>query len=282
MRNFWGAIERLKRAYYVGTVLCKAIGLMELVLWLRSVPLPLSRLRSERITCHLSFVFWRSFTSVKKLPPLILSVALVLSVGQARADFDAGVAAYELSDFVSALREFRLSAIQGDARAQYMLGLMHAGGHGMLADHIEAMRWFRRAANQGHAKSQFELGVMHQRGLSPSGSSPRVINDPVTGFGVAPAPNHQRLGISYAEAAKWYGLAANQGLVEAQYNLGLMYASGGGVPEDYVRAYVWWTVAKRHGNEQAATKLKILEPLMSRKDIVDAESRADEWWKQNP
>ena len=97
-----------------------------------------------------------------------MSVALVLSVGQARADFDGGVAAFELSDFVSALREFRLSAIQGDARAQYMLGLMHAGGHGTLADHIEAMRWFRRAANQGHAKSQFELGVMHQRGLNPS------------------------------------------------------------------------------------------------------------------
>ena len=226
-------------------------------------------------------MFWRSSTFVKKkLPPFILGVVLLLSFGQTRADFDGGVAAYELSDFVSALREFRSGATQGDAQAQYMLGMMHAGGHGMLADHTEAMKWFRRAANQGHAKSQFELGVMHQRGMSSSVSHTRVIAK--TGFGVAPAPNHQRLGISYAEAAKWYSLAANQGLVEAQYNLGLMYASGGGVPEDYVRAYVWWSVAKGHGNEQAATKLRILDPVMSRKDIVEAGTRADKCREQQP
>ena len=280
MRNSWGSTEWLDYAYYVSSVRCEVSGLMRFVIWLRLLLRRSSQIRNECKSCYLCSVFLGSFIFVKKLPPLILGVVLVLSVGQAKADFDGGVAAYELSDFVSALREFRLAATQGDVRAQYMLGLMHAGGHGMLADHTEAMRWFRRAANQGHARSQFKLGVMHQRGMSSSVNPPRVIAK--TGFGVAPAPNHQRLGISYAEAAKWYGLAANQGLVEAQYNLGLMYASGGGVPEDYVRAYVWWTVAKRHGNEKAATKLKILEPLMSRKDIVEAESRADEWRSQHP
>ena len=238
-----------------------------------------SRIRSECKSINLTVVCCRSVTSAKRLSALVFSLVLVFTFAQARADFDDGLAAFELSDFVSALQEFRLGAGQGDAGAQYMLGLMHAGGHGVLLDHNEAMRWFRRAANQGHAKSQFELGVMHQRGMSASVDLPKVVA--ATGFGVPPAPNHQRLGISYGEAVKWYNLAANQGLVEAQYNLGLMYASGGGVPEDFVRAYVWWTVAKRHGNEQAAINLKILEPLMTKKDIIEAEFRADQWRRED-
>jgi TPR repeat protein len=39
---------------------------------------------------------------------------------------------------------------------------------------------------------------------------------------------------------KWYRLAAEQGHAKAQYNLGLMYYNGEGVPEDYVIAYMWW------------------------------------------
>ncbi len=40
-----------------------------------------------------------------------------------------------------------------------------------------------------------------------------------------------------AEAVRWYRLAADQGYAAAQYNLGIMYASGLGVPLDYVQEY---------------------------------------------
>ena len=36
---------------------------------------------------------------------------------------------------------------------------------------------------------------------------------------------------------------AEQGHASAQYNLGLMYVNGEGVPQNNVRAYVWWSVA---------------------------------------
>ncbi len=35
----------------------------------------------------------------------------------------------------------------------------------------------------------------------------------------------------YAEAIKWYTLAADKGAMEAQYNLGQLYGSGEGLPE---------------------------------------------------
>jgi uncharacterized protein len=47
----------------------------------------------------------------------------------------------------------------------------------------------------------------------------------------------------YAEALMWYRLAAAQGDAEAQYRLGLVYSLGNGVPQDYVQAHKWFTLA---------------------------------------
>ena len=47
----------------------------------------------------------------------------------------------------------------------------------------------------------------------------------------------------YGEAAKWYRLAAEQGNARAQSNLGSMYARGEGVPQDYVQAHMWADLA---------------------------------------
>ena len=44
------------------------------------------------------------------------------------------------------------------------------------------------------------------------------------------------------EAVRWFRLAAEQGNALAQYNLGLMYANGRGVPQTNLRAYVWFSV----------------------------------------
>ena len=54
-----------------------------------------------------------------------------------------------------------------------------------------------------------------------------------------------------AEAVKWYRLAAEQGNATAQYNLGNMYDLGDGVPQSNVSAYVWYSVAATQGHETA-------------------------------
>ena len=43
----------------------------------------------------------------------------------------------------------------------------------------------------------------------------------------------------YAEAMKWYLLAAEQGYAGAQNNLGLVYGNGEGVPKDSAEAVKW-------------------------------------------
>lgn len=56
------------------------------------------------------------------------------------------------------------AAEQGDASAQFKLGLMYDHGYGVPEDGAEAVRWYRMAAEQGHVPAQNNLGVMYAGG----------------------------------------------------------------------------------------------------------------------
>jgi TPR repeat protein len=52
-------------------------------------------------------------------------------------------------------------------------------------------------------------------------------------------------------AVKWWKLAAEQGIADAQFNLGLMYSTGQGVPQDNKTAVKWWKLAAEQGDAEA-------------------------------
>ena len=47
-----------------------------------------------------------------------------------------------------------------------------------------------------------------------------------------------------------------KGMQRLRYTLGFMYATGAGVPENSISAYVWWSMAKTQGDTDAATILR--------------------------
>ncbi len=113
--------------------------------------------------------------------------------------------AYNGGDYATALAEWTPLAEQGDADAQYLVGLMHDDGQGMPADASVAAHWYRLSAEQGYAPAQNNLGALY-----------------FAGHGV---------GRSSSEAARWFRLAAEQGFAAARSNLGVLQASGrGGAP----------------------------------------------------
>ena len=67
-------------------------------------------------------------------------------------------------DAVEAVRWYRLAAAQGNARAQFNLGVMCVGGEGIPQDYREAVRWYRLAAEQGLVQAQTNLGFMFATG----------------------------------------------------------------------------------------------------------------------
>ena len=81
----------------------------------------------------------------------------------------------------------------------------------------------------------------------------------------------------YVEAVKWYRLSAAQGYDLAQNNLGFMYASGQGVPQDYVEAHKWWNLAAAQGDADAVKNRDKVARLMTPAQIAEAQKLAREW-----
>src|ERR1044071_833981 len=84
----------------------------------------------------------------------------------------------------------------------------------------------RHAVGQGDADAQYRLAIEFARG---TGGVKR----------------------DYAEAAKWYRKAADQGHTEAQYELGRLYAQGLGVPRNYSDAAKSYLLAAEKGHVAA-------------------------------
>ena len=59
----------------------------------------------------------------------------------------------------------------------------------------------------------------------------------------------------YKEAVKWYTKAAELGDVDAQNNLGAMFDNGEGVVQDYKEAFKWFTKAAEQGDVDAQYNL---------------------------
>lgn len=60
---------------------------------------------------------------------------------------------------------------------------------------------------------------------------------------------------NYTEAAYWYRKAAEQGLSQAQNNLGVMLKDGQGITQNYVEAVQWFKRAAQQGNTLAEMNL---------------------------
>mmetsp|Transcript_6895 Transcript_6895/g.17605 ORF Transcript_6895/g.17605 Transcript_6895/m.17605 type:complete len:189 (+) Transcript_6895:361-927(+) len=65
---------------------------------------------------------------------------------------------------VLAAKWFRKAADQGNAYAQYDLGMFYKHGRGVPQDLFESATWFRAAAKQGHTDSCFQLGEIFRKG----------------------------------------------------------------------------------------------------------------------
>ena len=189
--------------------------------------------------------------------PLALPLALpAMALASPQDDLEKGRAAHEAKDYPEAVRWYRKAAEQGNASAQFNLGLMYAEGKGVAQDDREAVRWFRKAAEQGHAEAQNNLGNSYR-----------------TGLGVAR---------DYREALRWYHKAAEQGHIDAQYNLGAMYWLGIGVmqvmrPHNNVRAHKWFNIASALGGKFKTDLLQLVEKKMNAQQIAEAQREAKKW-----
>lgn len=67
----------------------------------------------------------------------------------------------------------------------------------------------------------------------------------------------------YAKAAKWHTLAADQGNANSQFYLGIMYEKGQGVPQDDAVSHRWFDLSAARGDQEAVKSRDTAPPRMT-------------------
>ena len=179
-------------------------------------------------------------------------------------------------------------AEQGDADAQYNLGVLYDNDQGVSPDYNEAAKWYRKAAEQGHEKAQYNLGVLYDlgRGVRQDCSEAAKWYRKAAKQGNASAQCD--LGVLYFygrgvsqddnKAVKWSRKAAEQGDADAQCNLGVYYYFGRGVRQDYNEAAKWYRKAAEQGDADAQCNLGILYDLG--RGVSQDDNEAAKWYRK--
>ena len=71
--------------------------------------------------------------------------------------------------------------------------------------------------------------------------------------------------------------AADRGAPDALFELGLCYANGQGVPQDFVEAHKWFNIAAIRGSQPARERRAELALDMTPEQIAEAQRQAREW-----
>ena len=94
---------------------------------------------------------------------LFFGLAASLLAVPAMADVKAGTDAWNRGDYGTAVKEWRQSAINGNAEAQFNLGQAYKLGRGVAADPKQAGDWFLKAALQGNVQNRAPSICLEQR-----------------------------------------------------------------------------------------------------------------------
>ena len=78
----------------------------------------------------------------------------------------------------------------------------------------------------------------------------------------------------YKSAVKWWTSAAEQGLAEAQFNLGVMYDNGQGVLQDNVHVHMWYNISAYNGDIKASENRDLIAKRMTPSQIEKAQTLA--------
>lgn len=190
---------------------------------------------------------------------LALTVAIACLIGgsaAASAQLAKGIELFDRAEFDAAERELAPLAKNGDAKAQYVLGVMYLNGMVQPPSKTAALEMMIRSGELGFDRAYVELARMYREGHG-------VDQD-------------------FAKSFFWSMKAANAGDVGAQLQVADSLAFGHGVKRDPGEAYKWYEIAIHYWGSLAANARDIVAESMSAEQIAESKRRADIWIKGRP
>jgi TPR repeat protein len=183
-----------------------------------------------------------------------LLVQLAITGTAAAWTYEDAQTAYSKKDYATALRIYRELAQRGNAKAQEAVGGMYERGEGVPEDKVEALKWFEMAQAERNGLLAFNRGdfATTLRIFRPLAERGQVLAEYTIGLMYA---NGQGVPQDYTEAMKWHLKAAAQGEAKAQFSVGVMYFKGLGTPRNLAEAFKWYRRAADQGDPAAQYNL---------------------------
>lgn len=187
----------------------------------------------------------------------------------------------------------RTAALQGDPNAAIEIADRFLNGTGVTANAAEALRWLERAAAKGSPVAAFRVGMAYEKGQGTTKDRAQAR----THYTLAAESGHVKamhnLAVLITEtlggdgkpdfqaALALFRKAAEFGLRDSQYNLGVLYARGLGVPQNLTESYRWFSLAANQGDLDAAKKRDEVAARLDQQTLVAARLAVQTWQPQN-
>ena len=179
--------------------------------------------------------------------------------GDAEAQYQLGMYSESRRDYRAAREYYKKAAKKGNHKAETRLGILFHEGYGTNINDEIALYWFKRAAN---AKSpdplgEYYMGLLCETGVEvmPDGSnSGRFNENDIERMAESDGSGGREeiLKADGKEAVKWYSKAAGSGSAEAMERLGEMYSHGLYVDKDPLKALELFEKAADKGMKESA------------------------------
>ena len=178
------------------------------------------------------------------------ALSTAAAAGNPAAQLQLGLEKIESGELEGGVELIRAAANQEQPAALYRLAKLYETGQGVGQDSKTARELTERAARGGNRIAMHDLALYY----AEPGARGGVEMDMPT-------------------AAKWFEKAAERGVVDSQYNLGILFESGQGLPQDMESALMWYSIAGAQGDQMAAGRVNVLRKTLSEEQIARADTR---------
>ena len=168
--------------------------------------------------------------------------------------------------------------------ALYLLGVLYEGGISVLQDTDKALRFYQKAAMKNHQDAMINLHAYYSNHGSDAAANYWLRK--IAEQGLAEAQNNlgnclykgSSCTVDKVEAVKWLKKAAEQGHAEAQNNLAYCLVKGIGCAENKTEAFQWYKKAAEHG--YAIAQYNLAYCLVKGIGCAENKAEAFQWYKK--
>lgn len=188
---------------------------------------------------------------------------------EAHAVLEEAWRAYNIGQYAKVVDMVQPLAVEGNARAQILLGRCHENGLGVPQDMAMAAKWYQLAAEQNDSEAQVLLAHQYELGIGLPANEAVVADlmkraaaagNAEAQFNLALYHSQGRYGFSkdQAESFRWAKASAVQGFAQAQRYVGACYEFGVGTPKNPEESALWYGKAAAQGLEKDGSVFTIV------------------------